>query len=392
MAKTFLTPIDLAGHELRGATVEQLGAPPPSAPTARLYYHSGEDALYVRAGAAWHRLNLRPEDVAALLTADAAARQGVAQWLLSSDPVRADVFTAVVDRSADNDGLRATVLGSMTLAQVLSRASHTGTQAASTISDFHAQVRTNRLDQMAAPTANLNINSRRLTNVAAPTSAADAATKAYVDDAVVQAALGLDAKASVALRASVHVPTLSGTAVVIDEATPPAGTRVLLTAQTDPAQNGIYVVQTGAWTRAADAVPGSTLTPGALTFVEGGYENAGQVWILSQMGAAPGYAQTWVQFGAQTVYTGGTGITITGPLIAIDNGLVARKKTFALGGTAVQALTHGLGTRDVAVSVLRATAPYDQVEVGVEATDPNTVTLRFATAPVSGAYRAVVVG
>lgn len=63
----------------------------------------------------------------------------------------------------------------------LARANHTGTQSASTISDFDTQVRTSRLDQMAAPTSAVSLNAQRLTNVADPTNAQDAATKAYVD-------------------------------------------------------------------------------------------------------------------------------------------------------------------------------------------------------------------
>jgi hypothetical protein len=55
------------------------------------------------------------------------------------------------------------------------RANHTGTQTASTISDFDTQVRTSRLDQMAAPTAAVSLNSQKITNLAAPTAATDAA-------------------------------------------------------------------------------------------------------------------------------------------------------------------------------------------------------------------------
>ena len=39
------------------------------------------------------------------------------------------------------------------------------------ISDFDTGVRTNRLDQMSAPTGNVDINSNKLTNVTDPTSA-----------------------------------------------------------------------------------------------------------------------------------------------------------------------------------------------------------------------------
>lgn len=63
----------------------------------------------------------------------------------------------------------------------LARANHTGTQTASTISDFDTQVRTSRLDQMAAPTGSVSLNSQKITNLATPTSNADASTKLYVD-------------------------------------------------------------------------------------------------------------------------------------------------------------------------------------------------------------------
>jgi len=63
----------------------------------------------------------------------------------------------------------------------LARANHTGTQAASTISDFDTQVRTSRLDQMAAPTAAVSLNSQKITNLDSPTASSDAANKGYVD-------------------------------------------------------------------------------------------------------------------------------------------------------------------------------------------------------------------
>jgi hypothetical protein len=75
--------------------------------------------------------------------------------------------------------------GTITAAKMVSdpyaRANHTGTQLASTISNFDTQVRTSRLDQMAAPTASVALNAQKLTGVADPTSAQDASTKAYVD-------------------------------------------------------------------------------------------------------------------------------------------------------------------------------------------------------------------
>jgi len=62
----------------------------------------------------------------------------------------------------------------------LARANHTGTQTASTISDFDTQVRTSRLDQMAAPTAAVPLNAQKITGLADPTNAQDAVTLNYI--------------------------------------------------------------------------------------------------------------------------------------------------------------------------------------------------------------------
>jgi hypothetical protein len=66
----------------------------------------------------------------------------------------------------------------------LARANHTGTQAASTISDFDTQVRTSKLNQMAAPAADVSMATYKITNLGTPTSNADASTKAYVDTSI----------------------------------------------------------------------------------------------------------------------------------------------------------------------------------------------------------------
>ena len=78
--------------------------------------------------------------------------------------------------------------GTITAAKMVSdpyaRANHTGTQLAATVSDFDTQVRTSRLDQMAAPTGSVSVNSQKITSLATPTVNTDAATKLYVDTKV----------------------------------------------------------------------------------------------------------------------------------------------------------------------------------------------------------------
>ena len=55
-------------------------------------------------------------------------------------------------------------------------------------------------------------------------------------------------------------------------------------------------------------------------------------------------------------------------------------------------VTHNLGSDDVTVQVFETAGSKALVETDVERTSANTVTLRFATAPASGAYRVVITG
>lgn len=70
-----------------------------------------------------------------------------------------------------------------------------------------------------------------------------------------------------------------------------------------------------------------------------------------------------------------------------------RKATANVGNASATsfAVEHNLNTRDVQVQVYD-NATYDTVEVDVVRTDANTVTVSFATAPGTNAYRVVVVG
>jgi hypothetical protein len=109
----------------------------------------------------------------------------------------------------------------------------------------------------------------------APTAATSAANKAYVDSV----AQGLDVKNSVRALSTTNL-TLSGTQTV-DGVALIAGDRILVTGQTTAANNGIYVVAAGAWTRAADADTSAKLTAGMFTFIEEGTTNADSGWVLT---------------------------------------------------------------------------------------------------------------
>ena len=55
-------------------------------------------------------------------------------------------------------------------------------------------------------------------------------------------------------------------------------------------------------------------------------------------------------------------------------------------------IAHGLNLQGVTVTVFRSSAPYDEVDVDVEHTDVNTITLRTTTVPATNAYIVAVSG
>jgi hypothetical protein len=93
--------------------------------------------------------------------------------ITSADLVDGTIVNADINASA---GIALSKLATDPLA----RANHTGTQTASTISDFDTQVRTNRLDQMTAPTGSVSLNNQKITNLATPTSSGDAVSLGYI--------------------------------------------------------------------------------------------------------------------------------------------------------------------------------------------------------------------
>ena len=112
--------------------------------------------------------------------ADVSATAGITYGKLSlnSSITSADIVDGTI---VAGDIANATITAAKMVTDPYARANHTGTQTASTVSDFDTQVRTSRLDQMAIPTATVSVNSQKITNLDTPTASADAANKGYVD-------------------------------------------------------------------------------------------------------------------------------------------------------------------------------------------------------------------
>lgn len=236
-------------------------------------------------------------------------------------------------------------------------------------------------------TNTLDANGNKISNLLDGTSPQDAVTKAQLD----AQAQGFKWKEPVRAATTANI-TLSG-AQTIDGVSVVAGDRVLVKDQSAGSGNGIYVAAAGSWTRATDFDAAAEVL-GATVFVSEGTTNGNAQYKMTTdapitLGTT---ALVWVQVGGGTSYTAGTGVNITGGVIAIDIAVVARKVAATVGdGTATTiTVTHNLNTKDVSVSVREVSGDAgvlcDWVANGV-----NTIQLTFATAPTVGQYRVVVV-
>jgi hypothetical protein len=172
----------------------------------------------------------------------------------------------------------------------------------------------------------VDVSGSRITNVGAPTSNADAATKAYVDSVV----SGLDWKSSVNLLASSNITLADGSgSLSIDGHTAleaeDSGYRLLLTGQTNPTENGIYVYTDNGTSytldRSTDADEYTEIIGAAVYVLEGSvYQNT--AWVqtnhyLTSFGS-PGNYQSWVQFAGAGSYVDGAGLSLTGNVFSVN--------------------------------------------------------------------------
>lgn len=234
----------------------------------------------------------------------------------------------------------------------LDRSNHTGTQAASTISNLASTVQGYALSSFAAPTGNIALAGYTFTGARAPTAPGELVEYSWVIGQIEQAASGISSKPAVRAVSVANVASLSGT-TTIDGVALVAGDRVLLTAQTTAAQNGPWVVRATAWTRPPATADNDELITGALWLVTEGTLAATQ-WRVATTGAiTPGTtAVSIVQFGAAASYTAGNGLTLTGNAFAVGagNGILSTSGQVAVDPAVVGRKFTGTITGDGATT------------------------------------------
>lgn len=246
----------------------------------------------------------------------------------------------------------------------------------------------------------------RVLNLPNGVGAQEPATVAQLNAAVE----GISWKASCRVRAASNV-SIASPGATIDGVSMAAGDRFLPTAQTAGAENGIYIWNGAAVaaTRALDANSAVELEQAVTTIEEG--TSAGSSFRQTVVNLTLGTTTiTWVAFGTSTPSATETtagilevatqaetdaqtsDITWVTPLKlgAWVNKPKRFSQTFGDGSATQFDLTHGLGTVDCHVEVVRVS---DGVSVWCDVTRTSTtvVRLNFLTAPTSSQYRCTVV-
>ncbi len=216
------------------------------------------------------------------------------------------------------------------------------------ISDFDIGVRTNRLDQMAAPTGSVSLNSQTITNLSDPVNTQDAATKGFVE----ATSQGLDVKDSVkaATTGNITISTALNNGDTLDGVTLADNDRVLVKDQSTASQNGIYIVGSSP-ARADDLAAGSDAA-GMFTFVEQGTVNAdnGFVCTSNKGSAVTGTNNlTFAQFSGAGQITASDGLDKSGNTLSVDlkaNGGLVIESTEIAVDLAASAITGTLAIAD----------------------------------------------
>ena len=331
MAINFLNNLDLNKNQLQNAVVQVLATAPSNAVEGQIYYDSSDNNIYFYNGTAWASFS---GDITSITSTTAAQ-------LTVTNPNGPIPQLAIITATVANN----------------STALATGDQ----IYDF---VIGTPISSLAAATADVDMGSNKLINVTDPTANQDAATKAYVDSAVVG---GLTYKG--AYDAATNTPDLDSAtniAILIGDTYTVTADGLFFTEQ----------VRIGDFLIAEEnmaASGGSALSK--WTVVQSNVD-------IATAAATSGAAVKGIAGYDSADFT----VDATGYVQLVTK---AFKASIGNGAALSYTVTHNLNSFDVIVQLYDASS-YDTVYADVVRTSANVVTVNFTTAPTTNDIRVLI--
>jgi hypothetical protein len=331
MAINFLNNLDLNKNQLQNAVIQVLAVAPSNPVSGQIYYDSTDNNIYYFNGTIWTSFS---GDITEITTT-------TANQLTVTNGAGPIVQLAMVTATVANN----------------STALATGDQ----IYDF---VIGTPISSLAAATADVDMGSNKLINVTDPTANQDAATKAYVDSAVVG---GLTYKG--AYDAATNTPDLDSAtniAILIGDTYTVTADGLFFTEQ----------VRIGDFLIAEEnmaASGGSALSK--WTVVQSNID-------IATAAATSGAAVKGIAGYDSADFT----VDATGYVQLVTK---AFKASIGNGAALSYTVTHNLNSFDVIVQLYDASS-YDTVYADIVRTSANVVTVNFTTAPTTNDIRVLI--
>ncbi len=374
MAMLVVTNLDLNKNELQNARVQNLASAPSSPVSGQIYYDTSSNSLNVYLASSW--LNLAEGDITSVVAGTGLSGGGTSADItinLANTSVTAAAYgsaSAVATFTVDAQG-RLTAAANTSIAI-----------AAAAVTDF-TEAAQDVVGGMVAGTANeVNV--------------------AYNDGAGTLT-IGLPDDVTIAgnLTVSGTTTTVNSTTMTVDDKNLELGS---VTTPSDTTADGGGITLKGAtdktiiWTNSTDSwdfnqhVNIATSTDFKINNVSVLNATTLGTSVVTSSLTAVGTVGTGVWEATDVaVAHGGTGASTAA---AARTNLGAPSKVTATigdGSATAIAVTHSLGTDDVVVEVYGASTK-ETVICDVDRTSTDAVTLTFASAPASNAYKVVIIG